>query len=100
MPIKTHSVADTVGKDFKSAAVRLHVKERGVAFVVFLTHVARRSHRNVKQAVRPEANKLPTMHTITWEVLIHDHRLRRSREMFLNLVETKDAMDLSNIECA
>src|SRR5215471_8065252 len=100
MPIKTHSVADAVSKDFKTAAVRLHAKERGVAFVAFLTYVAGRSHRNVKQTVRPEANELPTMHTIMWEAFIHNHRLRRGSEMFLDLVEAKDALDLSNIECA
>lgn len=96
IPIEAYSVPDSSGKDLKLCAIRVHPGDGSIR-IALVTDIAGSSNRQIELAIRPKRNKLPAMGRIFREIIFDNH-IFRVIKIFLNIVESEDAADLSNIE--
>src|SRR5262245_885252 len=84
MPVETHGIANAPSKYLRRRSVRLQAADKRVTILVALTYVARRSYGDVEQPVGAKGDKLPSVMTVFWKLIVDRGRLRRNGQMGLN----------------
>ena len=99
MPGKPYLVADAFCTHFQPRTIGIDAGDAGKRRPP-VTDIARRAHWHIEQAIWPKAHELPTMMAIFRELIVHHHRLRRTVETALDIIETYHPVHFGDVQGA
>jgi hypothetical protein len=98
MPVKTHRVSNTVGKNFQPRSVGPHTQQRGITLVCRPASVTGCSNRNIKPTVGSKGNKSPTVTPILGQVVQDKHGLGGISETRFDVLVTPHTVGLRDVK--
>ena len=98
MPVESHAVAHTVGKNLHGTAVPVEARDGSIDRIILQAYIAGRPHGHIETAVGAETNEFPAVAAILGKTFINHLRLARRIQSVVDPGKPENAVDLGDIQ--